>query len=413
MPRILVDGREYDAPLIREMEDELSRLRNDIAQSKRHEEMLRDSARRKDDFLALLGHELRNPLAPIRNACQILELLDVQDPRAERARSIIARQASHLTRIVDDLLDVARIASGRMALDRKPVDWAGVVRSATEDYLPGFESRGVELHVEPCPKPIAVLGDATRLAQIIGNLLGNAQKFTRSGDRVVVRLLGDERRRWSTLIVQDTGVGMAPQMLARVFLPFEQGDPEVVRSASGFGLGLSLVKGLVEIHGGTVEARSAGPGQGSEFLVHLPITEERPVSMAAAESLAVPPTRVLLIEDNRDTAESLRDLLAMAGCDVDIAFDGPSGLERARAKRPSTVLCNIGLPGKLDGYAVARALRSDPIFGSTQLVAVTGYAQEEDRCRALAAGFDSHVTKPTDPGELLRIATRRRELQVS
>jgi signal transduction histidine kinase/FixJ family two-component response regulator len=375
---------------------------SDVTELERAAAATKEASRRKDEFLAMLGHELRNPLAPIRTASYVLRRVHSHDPRTARATEIIDRQVGHLTRIVDDLLDVSRIVRGKLAIQREPTDWANVVQSTAEDYRAGFEARGLELSLELPGAPVWVRGDRTRLAQVVANLLANAQKFTERGGRVAVDVRVDERAGSCSLSVRDTGIGMTPEMLARVFQPFEQGPQTSARTRGGFGLGLTLVKGLVEMHEGEVSAWSEGPGRGSELRIRLPLGEAPAARAArAGPGPAAAGLHVLVIEDNQDAAESLRTVLEMGGFSVEVAHDGPSGVAAARARRPQVVLCDIGLPGAMDGYEVARTLRADPDLRSVRLIALTGYGQQEDVRRAEDAGFDSHVTKPADPQGLL------------
>jgi CheY-like chemotaxis protein len=375
---------------------------SDITERKRAAEATKEASRRKDEFLAMLGHELRNPLAPIRNASYLLKRVHADDPRSARATEIIDRQVTHLARIVDDLLEVSRIARGKISLERETTDWGDIVRETAEDYRAEFQVRGLELSVELPDAPVWVRGDRTRLAQVVGNLLANAQRFTDRGGRVAVRLVAGERAGFSSLTIEDTGIGMTPEVIARLFQPFEQGPQSSARTRGGFGMGLALVKGLVELHEGEVQAWSEGPGHGSQFLVRLQLVEAPGIQAVPARQV---PTsvgvQVLVIEDNRDTAESLRTVLETGGFSVQIAVDGPSGVATARAQRPQVILCDIGLPGAMDGYEVAKAIRADPSLRAVRLIALTGYGQQEDRRRAEEAGFDSHVTKPADPHALL------------
>jgi signal transduction histidine kinase/DNA-binding response OmpR family regulator len=377
---------------------------SDITERKRAAEATKEASRRKDEFLAMLGHELRNPLAPIRNASYLLKRMGPDDPRAARATEIIDRQVAHLARIVDDLLEVSRIARGKLPIQRETIDWGDLVRDTAEDHRAEFEVRGLELSVEVPDAPVWVSGDHTRLAQVVGNLLANAQKFTDRGARVAVRLVADEQAGQSSLTVDDTGIGMTPEVIARLFQPFEQGPQGSARTRGGFGMGLALVKGLVDLHGGEVHASSEGPGRGSQFRIRLPLVEAPGVQAASARQ--APDSgglNVLVIEDNPDAAESLRAVLEMGGASVEVAYDGPSGVAAARSRPPQIVLCDIGLPGAMDGYDVAAAIRAEPGLRAVRLVALTGYGQQEDRRRAEQAGFDSHVTKPADPRELLAL----------
>ncbi len=367
-------------------------------------ERLVEADRRKDEFLGMLSHELRNPLTPIRNSVHILQRADPGSEQARRAREVIARQSDHLTRLIDDLLDVTRIGSGKIALRRSDVDVAEVVRRTAEDHRSLFADRGVALEVQVPDRPLRTTADPTRLAQIVGNLLQNAAKFTPASGRVsVVTRAGDGR---VEVAVRDTGVGVDAAIRERIFEAFVQGDRTLARSGGGLGLGLALVKGLAELHGGGVAVESDGPGRGTEFSFWLPAA---PASTAPAASAAAVANggrrRVLVVDDNRDAAESLAELVAAFGHEVEIAHDGPSAVARARATPHDFVLCDIGLPG-MSGYDVARALRHDPGAGFGRLVAVSGYAQPEDQRRAAEAGFDQHVAKPPDPNELERLLAR-------
>jgi CheY-like chemotaxis protein/nitrogen-specific signal transduction histidine kinase len=375
---------------------------SDVTERKRAAEATKEASRRKDEFLAMLGHELRNPLAPIRNASYVLTRAHFDDPRSARATEIIERQVTHLARIVDDLLDVSRIARGKLSIERETTDWADIVRETADDYRAEFDARGIALIVALPDGPVWVRGDRTRLAQVVGNLLANAEKFTDRGGRVAIGLAADTQAGFSTLSIDDTGIGMTPEVIARLFKPFEQGPQSSARTRGGFGMGLALVKGLVELHEGEVDAWSAGPGRGSRFRVHLRLAEAPGVQAVPATEVPVPEgLHVLVIEDNHDAAESLRTVLEMGGFPVQVAYDGRSGVAAARAQRPQVVLCDIGLPGAMDGYEVAKAIRADPSMHAVRLIALTGYGQQEDRRRAEQAGFDSHLTKPADPHALL------------
>jgi signal transduction histidine kinase/CheY-like chemotaxis protein len=382
----------------------------DVTERRRLAEELRQQAerlaqadRRKDEFLALLAHELRNPLAPIRNAVHLLGQAPAGGPVAERAREVLGRQVKHLARLVDDLLDVSRIARGKIRLQKEPLDLARLVQAAVDDRRPSLTAAGLTLDVVLPPKPVWVEGDPTRLAQVVDNLLVNAAKFTDPGGRVAVRLAADPAGGRAQMTVRDTGVGIEAGLVAYLFEPFTQADRGLDRSRGGLGLGLALVRAIIQLHGGEVSAASPGVGKGAEFAFWIPLAlaAHPPV---AADVATVPPVRpsrrVLVIEDHRDTADMWRVLLKLAGHEVAVAYTGPDGVEAARRFRPEVVLSDVGLPG-MDGYAVARALRQDPSTAGAYLIAVTGYGQEEDRRRARAAGFDHHLTKPVDPDELL------------
>lgn len=367
------------------------------------ERSLREADQRKNDFLAVLSHELRNPLAPIRHGLYVLERAVPGSEAARHAIEIIARQSSQLTRLVDDLLDVTRIARNKIELHPAPLDLNDVVRRTIEDHRALFEQGGVGLEAELAAQPLPLDGDDERLSQVIGNLLQNAAKFTPRGGRVTVRTAAGEDGSCAVLSVADTGVGIEPAMLSRLFQPFMQADATLDRSKGGLGLGLALVKSLVKMHGGEVRALSDGPGKGTEFVVELPLGA--PVSAPPKTGVSARPRtarRVLVIEDNVDAAECLRCLLEFAGHDASVAHNGADGLTLARSSPPDVVLCDIGLPG-MDGYEVARAFRADPALGATALVALSGYAQPEDLQRAVEAGFTRHLAKPASPDVLERL----------
>jgi PAS domain S-box-containing protein len=376
----------------------------DVTERRAAEEALREAGRRKDEFLAMLAHELRNPLSPIRNATQVLKMIGPADAQVHQLSAMIERQVTHLARLVDDLLDVSRISRGKILLRKERLDLVALVRSAVEDHRALLAGTGLTLAGEFPDEPLWVAGDPTRLAQVVGNLLHNANKFTDAGGRVGIRLTS-EPDGTAVIAVRDSGIGMDPDMLARLFEPFSQADRSLDRSRGGLGLGLALVKGIVELHGGSVRASSAGLGQGSEVTVRLPPRPEGPTPGKAGFSIpsACRPLRILVIEDHADAAESLRMLLEFSGHQVAVAHAGQRGLEIARDFQPEVVLCDIGLPGGMDGYAVARALRADPDQSMAALIALSGYGQEEDQRKARQAGFDRHLTKPVDPGTLTRL----------
>jgi two-component system CheB/CheR fusion protein len=390
----------------------------DLTAQKRLEEALRHQAeqlveadRRKDEFLAMLGHELRNPLAPIRNCLHILQSPRHSPEQNGRALRTIDRQVLHLTRLVDDLLDIARISRGKILLRRGRIDLAELVRATMEDRRDELEEAGLDLTLELPDAPVWIDGDPTRVAQVFGNVLHNAGKFTDRGGSVAVSLQESSDPGEAILSVRDSGIGMEPDLLERVFEPFSQADRGPDRSRGGLGLGLALVKALVDLHGGAVEARSPGLGDGTEVVLRFPLADsEREENMNGnpKEDGAETPRRCLVIEDNADAAESMALLLRLSGHEAEMALDGSSGLETARSFRPDIVLCDIGLPGELDGYGVARAFRADPELRSAFLIALTGYGQEEDRRRALEAGFDAHLTKPADLEELKKLMARAR-----
>jgi signal transduction histidine kinase len=366
-------------------------------------EKLEEAARRKDEFLGILSHELRNPLAPIRNALHVLAHAGDDGARASQARSVVERQVVHLARIVDDLLDVTRITRGRIELRRERLDLAQLARQTVDDHRGAYEATGIGLDVRVPDAAVPVEGDPTRLAQVLGNLLQNSAKFTPRGGQVEVQV-AVERGGVALMRVRDTGEGVAPELLPRLFEPFSQADRSLARTRGGLGLGLAVVKGLVELHGGTVAATSSGCGAGTEVVVRLPCAApwRAPAPAAPAPATSAVVSNVLVVEDNVDAAETLRDALEFEGMKVTVAHDGVDGLRLASEVRPELVLCDIGLPGELDGYGLARAIRSDPALQHIPMIAVTGYAGPEDRARAREAGFDRHLAKPVGVDELLR-----------
>jgi two-component system CheB/CheR fusion protein len=362
-----------------------------LRDSERH---LREVDQRKNEFLAVLSHELRNPLAPIKNSLYVLGRSTPGSAQAMRAQAVLDRQVSQLVRLVDDLLDVTRITRNKVQLRRERLELNELVRRTVEDQRSVFDGHGVRLEAELAPANVFVEADRERLSQVVGNLLQNAAKFTMRDGSVRVTVTADASARRAILRVADTGVGMQPETLARLFQPFVQAEQTLDRSKGGLGLGLALVKGLVELHGGEVSAQSEGLGRGTVFTVRLPLQET-----AAAEVSSAPVSsgrrrrRVLVVEDNRDAAESLRGVLELIGHEVAVAHSGPEALQKARTLEPEVVLCDIGLPG-MDGYEVARAFRADELLRKAFLVALSGYALPEDLQRSASAGFAQHLAKP-------------------
>ncbi|AUX41322.1 uncharacterized protein SOCE26_027320 [Sorangium cellulosum] len=376
----------------------------DIQDQKCAEATLKEADRRKDDFLAMLAHELRNPLGPIRNAVEILQRVSVQQPSLVRACGVIDRQVSHMARLVDDLFDVSRVARARIPLRKERCDLTLLVRQTAEDYRSTLEASGLRLDLELPSEPLWVSGDPTRLSQVISNVLHNAGKFTDPGGRVAVALSAPAGS--AVVRIRDTGIGLEPGTLSRMFDPFSQAERSLDRSRGGLGLGLALVKGLVELHGGTAWAESAGVGHGTEVVLRLPLEHRvEPASARAAPSSrrSARSLRILIIEDNEDAAESLQALLTLNGHRVEVALSGPAGVEAASSFRPEVILCDLGLPGGMDGYGVARALRGSLDLAPSLMIALTGYGQEEDQRRVREAGFDMHVLKPIDPHSLQKL----------
>jgi PAS domain S-box-containing protein len=364
---------------------------------------LAEADRRKDEFLAMLAHELRNPLAPLRTAISLLRL-DAR--RADQSLDIADRQVDQLARLVDDLLDVSRITQGRITLHREPVAIAAVVASALETVRPAADARGHVLRVSLPTKPVRVDADPARLAQVLANLLDNAVKYTPPGG--AVWLTAEQVGERVVLRVRDTGAGIAPEVLPQVFDLFVQADRTLDRARGGLGIGLTIVRRLVELHGGRVDARSPGLGLGSEFVVELPALPAslddgrlETVTLAGSRS-AGSSLRVLVVEDNQDTAESLAAMIEVWGHEVRVAFDGPTALDLSEHWTPDVIISDLGLPG-VDGYELACRLRSRPRLGGAVLIALSGYGREEDKRRALDAGFDHHLTKPPDLNALANL----------
>jgi PAS domain S-box-containing protein len=370
----------------------------DVTARKRAEASVRQEARRKDAFLAVLSHELRNPLAPIRNGLRVLDRVERDTDAARGARAIIDRQFGHLTRIVEDLLDVARIASGKVELRRQRLELSELVHHTVEDHRPAFDVRGIRLTAEL--RQLWVDVDPTRLAQALGSLLGNAVKFTNRGGLVEVKM--DARDDRAVLSVRDDGIGIAADLRAQLFQAFSQAPQPMDRSSGGLGLGLATVKGLIELHGGTVAVESAGPHRGSTFSISLPI-----VPSVSAHLLEVPPSqrgarRVLVVDDNVDMADSLQSVLELEGHVVRVRHNAPTGIAEALEFRPDVVICDIGLPG-MSGYDFARALRAFDELKDVYLIALTGYAGPKDVESAFEAGYAAHLAKPPDLERLERL----------
>jgi PAS domain S-box-containing protein len=362
-------------------------------------ERLRESDRAKDEFLATLAHELRNPLAPLRNSLSLLEMAAPGDARTAPIRQMMERQVNHLVRLVDDLLEMSRVSRGTFALRKERVDVATVVRNAVETSEPLIRAAGHRLEIALPDEPLWLEGDPVRLAQILANLLNNAAIYTDDGGRISVRASRDGDS--AIIAVRDNGVGIAPEALPRMFLMFSRGARSSARAQGGLGIGLALARRLAEMHGGTLDAQSAGPGQGSEFTVRLPMSDAPAPETGMHDPAAAFLTqqRILVVDDNRDAADSLGMILRFIGADVRIAHDGPEALEVFPAYNPAVVFLDIGMPG-MDGYEVARALRTHYPDRSTAIVAFTGWGQVEDRRRAQEAGFDHLLVKPTGIDEL-------------
>ena len=388
------------AELLREMERrELERRLEEERQSW-EAAALREENRRKDEFLAVLAHELRNPLSPMVTGLELIKCYDLKHDGVERVRASMERQVTHLIRLVDDLLDVSRISRGKITLRREPIDLGGVLSQAVESTRPVMDERQHTLTVELCPDPLPVIGDSVRLTQVVANLLHNAARYTDRGGKI--RLSCGTDNGDAVVRVADNGRGIAPEMLERIFDMFVQ---EKDGGGGGLGLGLTLVQSLVELHGGKVRAYSDGSGRGAEFIVRMPLAPVdvtlAPTAADEEEADASEPLHVVVVEDQQDVRDAMRALLAGWGHRVDEAADGESGIERILETRPDVALIDIAMPG-MDGYAVARHIRSRLGDAAPRLVALTGFGREEDRDRARRAGFDFHLTKPAVPRDLRR-----------
>lgn len=394
--------------------DEAGRVRGalgamvDMTERKRAEDALKAADRRKDEFLATLAHELRNPLAPIRNAIEILLMKSPPDPGLRWSQEVIDRQIRHMTRLLDDLLDVSRISYNKLELRRERVELAASVQSAIETSRPLIDAGRHRLTVTMPPEPLYLDADPVRLAQVFSNLLSNAAKYTEAGGHIHVRgeRCGGEVR----VSVSDDGVGIAAEMIGEIFGMFARGAGTLERSQGGLGVGLSLARGLVELHGGTIEACSAGLGKGSEFIVRLPVTGgERHRGETDPHAGRAQPRasgrRVLVVDDLKDSADSLATLLKVTGNEVDVAYDGESAIAQAERLRPEAILLDIGMPG-LDGYEVCRRLRERPWSEGMAIVALTGWGQQDDRRRSREAGFDHHLVKPVEIAALMDLLAR-------
>jgi PAS domain S-box-containing protein len=412
--RVAKDGRQIDISLtISPIRDEAgallgaSKIARDITLQRRTQRELQEADTRKNEFLALLAHELRNPLGPIRHAVKILGARAPSPEELRWATSIIDRQTEHMTRLVDDLLDVSRITRGTIELRRDRVDIAAVLRAAVEASSTLVEKSRHQLRVTPPTEPLYVEGDVTRLTQVVANLLDNAAKYTDPGGRISVSAGREDDM--IVIRVRDSGIGISADVLPRIFDMFTQAQLPVERSQAGLGVGLSLVDKLVRLHGGTVAAHSAGPGTGSEFTIRLPAAAKAPRQAAQTGPAANPPAprkmcRVLVVDDNLDSADSLAMLLRIMGHDSKIAHDGEQALAVAEQYRPDIAILDIGLP-KVNGYDLAKQLRQQPWAKDAVLVALTGWGQEQHRRRSAESGFNHHLTKPVEFNVLEDILT--------
>jgi PAS domain S-box-containing protein len=366
---------------------------------------LKEADRRKDEFLATLAHELRNPLAPVRSAVQVLRLKGPDLPELRWSRDVIERQVEHLTRLIDDLMDISRITRNKLELRKQRVELTQVIKGAIESSRSLIEQCGHRLIVDLPSEPIYLQGDLVRLAQVFLNLLNNAAKYTERGGRIWLSAMRQGEK--VVVRVKDTGIGIPPNQLGRLFDIFFQVDRTLERSQGGLGIGLSLVKRLVELHGGTVDAHSEGFGKGSEFIVRLPVIVESVTlphseELSSASDFKSASRRIVVVDDNRDSADALAMLLQVYGYETDTAYDGVQGVEAAERLRPDAVLLDIGMP-RLNGYDACRCIREKPWGKGLVLIAMTGWGQEEDRRRTIEAGFDAHIVKPVDPTDLIKL----------
>jgi signal transduction histidine kinase len=397
-----------------ELESANRSLQTEVAERTRVELALKEADRQTDEFLAMLAHELRNPLAPIHNAVQLMHRQSFTDPQLIWSREIIGRQLAHLTRLVDDLLDVSRITRGKINLTKEVIELGTLLTRTVETVQPLIDNRGHTLTVEAPNGILAVLGDPTRLVQALGNVLGNAAKYTERGGRIT--LSAAESGSEVLIRIRDNGIGIPSELMPMIFNLFTQLDRTSGPSQSGLGIGLALVQRLIEMHGGSVAARSEGLGKGSEFLIRLPLFIREQVesgqplqqlsaleqSMTNAEGPTRTQRRILVADDNNDALESLATLLQLSGHEVYTAANGAIALESAEQHRPEVALLDIGMP-KLDGYEVARRIRAQPWGQRITLVALTGWGQDSDRRRSQEAGFDSHLVKPLDLDKLTEL----------
>jgi two-component system CheB/CheR fusion protein len=402
-----IGPRRYFTGIVRNISDR-KRLEGEL----RHKlDDLAAADRQKNEFLAMLGHELRNPLGPMRNALHIMKLSRADSAALDAAQGMIERQLQHMVRLVDDLLDVSRIIRGKIELRRERIDLSHAIRRAVETAQPAVDANGHTVEVSVPLDPVYVMGDLLRLAQVISNLLTNASKYsTRPGPiHVTLARAGDQ----ALVSVKDEGEGIPPELLPHVFDLFVQGDHTLARSQGGLGIGLTLVRRLIEMHHGEVSAFSAGKGSGSEFRIRIPVLPDAatpPRVVRTAEPIRGAARRVLVVDDNVDAVDSISKLLGLFGHDVQSANDGPTALSLLSRFKPEVFVLDIGLPG-MDGYELARRLRGMAPFHRATLIAVTGYGQEDDRRRAREAGFDHHLTKPVDPEQLQRLIVASASLE--
>ena len=366
-----------------------------------------DIERQRDQFLSIFAHGLRNPLAPVMNGLHVLRMTGAEPEVQEQARALIERQIRLLTRIINDLLEVSRLSRGKIKIKKEPVDLHEILRTVVEEHRSAFEGIGVSIHLHLEKIPGWVVGETSRLTQVFNQLLDNALQFTDEGDSVTLSLSYDKMHRQAVMTISDTGIGIERETLPTLFDMFSQADRHRHRGKKGLGIGLTLVKGLVEQHGGQIEAKSGGIDQGAEFTIRLPALDELPVMETEGESKAANlHQRIVIIEDNKDAADSLRMLLEFLGHEVRVAYTGLDGVKLAEEWEPAVVLSDIGLPG-LDGWGVARELRQHPATHRTRLIAITAYGMDSDRNMSSEAGFKAHLIKPVDIDELRKLLAKK------
>jgi signal transduction histidine kinase/ActR/RegA family two-component response regulator len=396
LARLLIEDPEADrCEMGPRLFNELIALRelNEREELKKAKAALEEKDRQKDQFIAILAHELRNPLAAIRSAADALNLMNLDDARVESLRTVLDRQSAAMARMLDDLFDAARIAFGKISVELDNIDFRDLVRELAGENAPHVKAAGIEFECEIADVPCYVRGDRIRLRQIIDNLLSNAIKFTPAPGRIAVRLW--MAGGYAILRIEDSGVGFDSALAARLFEPFVQQEQSIDRLHGGLGLGLGISSTLAKLHGGSLSGESSGAGRGAAFTLTLPLGSSPAKPIQSIEELPrIERRRVLLVEDNEDAADALSQLIQLMGCDIDVAYDGQSALALAVAAPPDLVLCDVGLPGGMDGYAVAREARADPRLDATRLIAVSGYSQPKDHADAKQAGFDQLVSKP-------------------
>jgi signal transduction histidine kinase len=377
------------------------------AKLQQYTQELAEADRRKDEFISMMSHELRNPLMPIQTGIAVLSQMHLRDDAAAQTVALISRQVAHMSRIIDDLLDISRIKKGTLLIQKQRLDFSELVKTVITDYKGLIQDKGLSLQTSLIADPLWIEGDETRLSQAFGNILHNSLKYTPSGGQIAMEVEADPERKWVMLSIRDTGAGIPAELLPKIFEGFTQGEQGLDRSKGGLGLGLALVKFIVDEHGGAIQAFSAGAQQGTQFLIKLPLVASLPAhdeNSRREKAANTSDRRVLVIEDQPDILAVLKLYLQeILGLEVLTAEDGKTGIALAQRQKPDAILCDIGLPGEISGYDVARNIRSMPDLASVKLIALTGYGTEEDQRRSLAAGFHMHMTKPPDIEALQKV----------